>query len=72
MPVINPDEEDRPLSPKHYLLLRVGPEKGLVRRYKSLEMNPHNEVEEMLVIFEAVGILVGFEFMIGSMGEFYE
>jgi len=44
----------------------------LFRRYKSLEMNPHNEVEEMLVIFEAVGILVGFEFMIGSMGEFYE
>jgi hypothetical protein len=46
--------------------------KDLFRRYKSLDHNTKTEAEEMLVIFDALGLLIGYGYMIGSLKDSYE
>lgn len=43
--------------------------KDLFRRYKSLDINTRTEAEEMLVILDAIGRLIGYGYLIGSLKE---
>jgi hypothetical protein len=53
-------------------LFEEATKKDLFKRYKSLDPSPRNEAEDMLVTVEAVGIIIGFGFMLGSLREVYE
>jgi hypothetical protein len=43
--------------------------KDLFRRYKSLDSDTRTEAEEMLVNFDAIGTMIGYGYLNGSLRE---